>query len=324
MLTERWRINQEYPEAGLIAAAAEKLSGGAVVAFPTETVYGLGALALNPEAVEKIFIAKDRPPANPLIVHIADLSQAYPLIKSWNPMAEKLALAFWPGPLTIILPATELVPAVVRGGGEGVGVRMPAHPVAKALIQASGPLAAPSANRSGRPSPRTADEVFEDLEGRIPLLLDAGATPGGLESTVLNLNAEIPTILRPGGVSRAQIEDCLGREVNMAPELGPAAALSHYQTTAQILVATTDELGEALNRLSGKKIAMIANNITGINPLTSELTIYTLATAGEFYTRLRQAEKEHIDVLVLVRDAGLPWDEAMEHRIASAIRSFRK
>jgi len=321
MITERLQINKDYPEPIFIKAEAQRLKNAAIVAFPTETVYGLGAIALNSQAVERIYIAKDRPPTNPLIVHIGKFEQAYALVKDWPTSAEKLARTFWPGPLTLVLPATEQVPDVVRGGGTGVGIRMPAHPVALALINATAPLAAPSANRSGRPSPRTADEVWEDLAGRIPLLLDAGATPGGLESTVLDLTSTTPKIIRPGGITRQQLEECLGVEVSWAKEQSSAQALPHYQTSAHLIVVTKAELPELLNQLAGKKVALIANEELRTDGEHQLIPLLPLTTAGELFTRLRQAEKEAIEMLVLVKDAGLPWDEALEHRVKAAMRS---
>src|SRR5262249_34494837 len=156
--------------------------------FPTETVYGLGANALNAEAVARIFAAKGRPTANPLIVHVAEPSAARALVAAWPPAAERLAERFWPGPLTLVLPCGPAIPNIVTAGGPTVAVRMPAHPVARALISAAGvPLAAPSANRSTRLSPTRAEHVLRDLDGRIDLVLEGGPTPGGVESTVLDL-----------------------------------------------------------------------------------------------------------------------------------------
>ena len=195
------------PEA--LSRAGEFLRDGEVVGFPTETVYGLGANALDAAAVEKIFAAKGRPGDNPLIVHIRAAEELLPLIAG-EPGAQARALmeAFWPGPLTLIFPKSERVPPRVTAGLATVAVRMPSHPVARALIEAAGvPIAAPSANRSGRPSPTTAADVLEDMDGRVPLILDGGPCQVGVESTVVDLTGGTPRVLRPGGITRAQIEE---------------------------------------------------------------------------------------------------------------------
>jgi L-threonylcarbamoyladenylate synthase len=194
-----------------LARAAEFLRAGGLVAFPTETVYGLGANALDAAAVRKIFAAKDRPAWDPVIVHLASREMLPLVAASTPPGFEKLAARFMPGPLTLLLPKTPAVPAEVTAGRSLVGVRIPAHPVAQALIRAAGvPVAAPSANRFGRTSPTTAAHVLADLDGRIDAVLDAGPATVGVESTVLDLSTIPPTILRQGGVTREQIETVIG------------------------------------------------------------------------------------------------------------------
>jgi L-threonylcarbamoyladenylate synthase len=200
--TDIVQVDPQYLERAEIERAAALLRAGEIVVFPTETVYGLGADALQPSAVEKIFAAKERPYSDPLIAHIADLSALEQLVTDVPPQAYQLAQAFWPGPLTLILPASARVPRLVTAGFSTVGVRMPSHPVARALIRAVGsPIAAPSANRFMHVSPTTAQHVLADLNGRVPLILDGGPCTVGVESTILDLCAPIPTILRPGGVS---------------------------------------------------------------------------------------------------------------------------
>ncbi|GAB7387881.1 L-threonylcarbamoyladenylate synthase [Bacillaceae bacterium] len=194
-----------------IGEAASFLREGEVVAFPTETVYGLGGNALSAAAVEKIFRAKGRPSDNPLIVHIAHERQLNELVASVPETAERLLRHFWPGPLTLVLPKRPIVPEAVTAGLDTVAVRMPDHPVARALIEAAQlPLAAPSANLSGRPSPTSARHVLEDLEGRIAGVLDGGETGVGVESTVLDVTGEIPLLLRPGGVSLEELQAVIG------------------------------------------------------------------------------------------------------------------
>ncbi len=195
-----------------LALAGTLIRAGELVAFPTETVYGLGADALNADAVKRIFEAKGRPGDNPLIVHISAVEQLSPLIAGApSPTARRLMDACWPGPMTLIFPKSERIPAAVTAGLDTVAVRFPVHPAAQALIDAARrPVAAPSANRSGRPSPTAAAHVMEDMAGRIPLILDGGPCDVGLESTVIDVTGETPRILRPGGVTPERIAQICG------------------------------------------------------------------------------------------------------------------
>ena len=211
MQTRVFEVDADAPDADSIRQAADILRSGGLVAFPTETVYGLGANALDAQAVARIYEAKGRASNNPLIVHVDGSEAAQSLVSAWPDMAQKLAERFWPGPLTLVLLRRSDVPDVVTGGGDTVGVRVPAHPVALALLRACGlPIAAPSANRSLALSPTRAAHVLEGLDGRIDALLDGGMTSGGLESTVLNLTTKRPTLLRPGLISPAEIEAVVG------------------------------------------------------------------------------------------------------------------
>jgi L-threonylcarbamoyladenylate synthase len=199
MHTLRIPVNPLAPEAEAIQRAAAILRDGGLVAFPTETVYGVGANALATEAVARVFAAKGRPGGNPLIVHVPDADAAWKLTSACPETARQLARRFWPGPLTLVLPKSDRVPDIVTAGGSTVAQRVPAHSVALALMRAAQvPLAAPSANRSSRLSPTRAEHVLRDMAGRIDLVLDGGPTPGGLESTVLDLSDEQPSLLRPG------------------------------------------------------------------------------------------------------------------------------
>jgi len=200
------------PTNASIEDAAEYIRQGELVAIPTETVYGLGGNALDPVAIEKIFAAKDRPHDNPLIAHISDVSELRPLIAcEVSTAARRMIAAFWPGPLTMIFPRAEKVPAALSAGLDTVSVRLPNHPVARALIRAAGvPIAAPSANSSGRPSPTTAAHVFEDMNGKIPLILNGGACAIGLESTVVDMTGDTPIVLRPGAITAEQIAEVVG------------------------------------------------------------------------------------------------------------------
>jgi L-threonylcarbamoyladenylate synthase len=211
MPTEVLPVDPDHPDAGALTRAASVLRAGGLVAFPTETVYGLGANALDAAAVGRIFTAKGRPANNPLIVHVADPTDAARIVAAWPDPAGRLAERFWPGPLTLVLPKNPAVPDAVTAGGSTVALRVPAHPVARAWIRAAGlPIAAPSANRSGYISPTRAEHVLASLADRIDMVLDAGPVPGGIESTVLDLTHDPPRLLRPGLVSPADIESVIG------------------------------------------------------------------------------------------------------------------
>jgi L-threonylcarbamoyladenylate synthase len=248
MPTKVLPIDPEAPEADRLAEAAAILRDGGLVAFPTETVYGLGADALDPQAVAGIFTAKGRPSHNPLIVHIAHVSDAIHLAGAWPDIAAQLAGRFWPGPLTLVVPTAPHIPDLVTAGGPTLALRVPAHPVAEALLRATGrPLAAPSANRTASLSPTRAEHVLHSLGGRIPLILDAGPTPGGLESTVLDITTTPPRLLRPGLISPAQIEAVIGPLARYddsghggQPLRSPGLLTRHYAPRAVLECARDD------------------------------------------------------------------------------------
>ena len=205
-----------------LARAVAALHAGKLVAFPTETVYGLGANALDPDAVRRIFAAKGRPASNPVIVHVASIEQVALIASDWPDDADRLAAAFWPGPLTLVLPRRPEVPDVVTAGGPTVAVRIPSHPVALRLLAMLGlPVAAPSANRSNHLSPTTARHVFDDLNDRIDLILDGGPTSGGIESTVVDVTIRPARLLRPGLIDPAAIERILGPILRPPVPLAP-------------------------------------------------------------------------------------------------------
>lgn len=222
MNTRFLKIDREDPQRDHIAEAAQVIRAGGLVAFPTETVYGLGGNALDPEASAKIYAAKGRPSDNPLIAHIADREELYELVSEIPAAAEKLMDLYWPGPMTLVFPKTDKVPYSTTGGLDTVAVRMPSHPVARALIRAAGvPIAAPSANVSGRPSPTKAEHVLEDMDGRIDMILDGGEVGIGLESTIIDVSGEIPSLLRPGFISEEMLKDVLGQVEVDAASVGP-------------------------------------------------------------------------------------------------------
>lgn len=243
------------PDASGLAEAAALLRAGRLVAFPTETVYGLGADATDPAAVAGIFAAKERPRFNPLISHVADADAAL-AEGAFDALALRLAEAFWPGPLTLVVPAhpNTRVSDLARAGLSSVALRVPAHPAARALLADVGrPVAAPSANRSGRVSPTRADHVIEDLEGRIAAVLDGGDTPVGVESTVVACLGGVPRLLRPGGITRAALREVLGLDPAAAEAAdadrpaGPGMLASHYAPRARVrLDAVQVEPGEAV------------------------------------------------------------------------------
>lgn len=222
MNTKFVTIDEREPQQDLIAAAAKIIKDGGLVAFPTETVYGLGGNALDPEASRKIYAAKGRPSDNPLIAHIAGFEELSGLAAEVPETARELMKRYWPGPMTLIFKKTEAVPYGTTGGLDTVAVRMPSHPVARALIQAAGvPIAAPSANVSGRPSPTRASHVWEDMEGRIDMILDGGEVGIGLESTIIDVTSPVPSILRPGFISEEMLEEVLGEIAVDAASVGP-------------------------------------------------------------------------------------------------------
>ena len=282
MKTIMQTINPESFRDEELEEACRILQKGGLVAFPTETVYGLGGDAMHPEASAKIYAAKGRPSDNPLIVHIADMDALEDIAQSVPEAAVKLADHFWPGPLTMIFPKKEAVPKSTTGGLETVAVRMPSHPVARALIRESGVyIAAPSANTSGRPSPTKAEHVKEDLDGRIDMILDGGAVGIGLESTIVDLSTGVPTILRPGYITGEMLEDVLG-EVQVHPAIlsqkmnpnivakAPGMKYRHYAPKGQmtIIEGDTSKVVDEINRLvkektdEGCSVAVIATEET--------------------------------------------------------------
>ena len=261
-------IHPTHPEPELIARAADIIRRGGLVAFPTETVYGLGADALNETAVRRIFAAKGRPAYDPIIVHVASTAEL-PLVADQPPaLAYTLAEAFWPGPLTLVLPKTAVVPLVITAGGPTVAVRCPAHPVPLALIRAAGtPIGAPSANRFSHTSPTTAQHVWDDLAGRVDLVLDGGPTAVGVESTVLDLTTPTPTLLRPGGVALEALTAVVGtiqlatREVREpTAEVLPSPGMleRHYAPRTPLHLVTGPEvaaLGAAVAKVASAAVA---------------------------------------------------------------------
>ena len=254
------KVDENCIDEMIMKEAGALLKQGALVAFPTETVYGLGANALDSEAAAKIYAAKGRPSDNPLIVHIADMD-ALPLITAEIPeAAKKLAAKFWPGPLTMVMKKSEVVPYGTTGGLDTVAVRMPAHPIALEMIRhGGGYIAAPSANTSGRPSPTLASHVADDMDGIVPLILDGGAVGIGIESTIVDLTDEIPTILRPGFITKEMLQEVVG-EVQIdkgldadskTPPKAPGMKYRHYAPKAELMIVegSSEAVVEKINAL---------------------------------------------------------------------------
>jgi len=300
--------------------AGEILRNGGLVAFPTETVYGLGGNALNRESSRKIYAAKGRPSDNPLIVHIADMEALPAIVKEVTSEARKIAEAFWPGPLTIILEKSDRVPYETTGGLNTVAVRFPSHPVARKLIEyAGGYVAAPSANTSGKPSPTVAKYVIEDMNGRIDMIIDGGQVGIGLESTIIDLTVTPPQILRPGFVTEAMLQEVLGQvdvdktilsnDTGMAPK-APGMKYRHYAPAGELTIVSGEswQVVEFINeqaqeaKKQGKKVGVIGSCETGslyradvvknIGNRQEEATI-----AHNLYRILREFDDEKVDVI---------------------------
>lgn len=336
--TKQWVVDNAVDNlsgSAEIQEAAALLREGKLVAFPTETVYGLGASARLDEAAASIFTAKGRPADNPLIVHISRQKDVYNFTNNVPEQAEILMKNFWPGPLTIILPHNGRLSTKVTAGLSTVGLRMPNHPVALALIEASGePIAAPSANRSGRPSPTTAAHTAEDLNGRIAGIVDGGPTGMGLESTVIDCSGAVPMILRPGGVTKSQLEAVIGpvevdnslmENAGAAAPRSPGMKYRHYAPEAPLTLIDGDE--EFFRRCvkehqeSGERVGLIL--LPEMASLQAD-AVYILSDnkmetmARELYSALRTFKKNEVDQILM---QAVPADElgfAVMNRLVKA------
>lgn len=324
MQTKRLTITgDETHDQAVYEEAAALIRAGELVAFPTETVYGLGANALDGEAVKKIYIAKGRPSWNPLITHVSSRDMLNTLVRSYPKDFEILAAKFMPGPLTFLLPKTDIVPKEVSAGLNATTVRMPNHPVALKLIATAGvPIAAPSANRSGRTSPTTADHVLEDLDGRIAAVIDGGRCGVGVESTVIDIMQEPPLILRPGGVTKEEIEAVLGRAVNVFKKSAegtddkglpsPGMMLRHYAPNAKLINTgdTAEQLfAELAMQLSvGNKVGVLLPSdwpLPAAQKGNKAITVYDYGSWADWQTMaqrvfdgLRWLDKQGVNVII--------------------------
>jgi len=312
-------VNSSHPEPQRIAEAAGCLRGGGLVAFPTETVYGLGVSALDAAAVRRLFAAKGRPSNDPLIVHVADVEHVAPLVAVRPSVVDALAARFWPGPLTLVLPRSPLVPDEVTAGLHTVAIRVPAHPVAQALLRAAAtPVAAPSANLFSRPSPTRAAHVLEDLDGRIDLVLDGGPTQVGVESTVLDLSGEVPTVLRPGAVTldllrpllpdvRMRGEDAGAQEPLRSPGLltrhySPRAPLTLYEgASPAVLGRIADDIRAA--QAAGRRVGVLLGDdddlpVPGVVRPALGRSDDAAAIAARLYAALRELDAAGVDEIL--------------------------
>jgi len=299
-----------------------------LVAFPTETVYGLGANALDPHAVARIFAAKGRPTDHPLICHIASADDLAPLVAEVTPLAQALADAFWPGPLTLVLPRSATVPDAVTGGRDTVAVRVPDHPLALELLRTfGGPVAAPSANRFGRPSPTRANDVRDELGDTVDVILDGGPCAIGVESTVLDLTSDPPQVLRPGGVSVEQIEAIIGPVAGASgPARAPGMLESHYAPGARVEVLDAGSLPARAAEMAGEggRVAVLAPD--AVSPLPDSVLVLGPAGTPDAYAALlyaafRRADAEGCEVILAVPPPAHGIGVAVRDRLARAAAS---
>jgi L-threonylcarbamoyladenylate synthase len=318
-VTEVVRVDPTRPSPELLESAGRRLREGELVAFPTETVYGLGADATQADAVRSVFVTKGRPSTDPLIVHVVDEAAAREVVADWPDAAGRLARRFWPGPLTLVLPRGGMVVPTVGGGRPTVAVRVPAHPVALGLLRAAGvPVAAPSANRFGRISPTEGAHVVEELGGSVPVVLDAGPTPLGVESTVVDLTGERPALLRPGALTLEDLEGELGplehRERRViaadAPAASPGQLSAHYAPSTPVVLVEAD--GSTVDAL---RAALAA---TGHRAEVLALPDTAARAAVELYASLRRADRPDLDVLVVRAFPGAGMGRAVNDRLFRA------
>ena len=303
-----------------IERAARLLRAGRLVAFPTETVYGLGANALDPDAVARIYAVKGRPPTSPLIVHVASIEMAKSLVTDWPDVSARLANRYWPGPLTLVLEKTSAIPSIVTAGLSTVGLRMPAHPIALALISAAGvPLAAPSANRFTELSPTTADHVRRSLGNDVDLILDGGPCQVGIESTVLSLAGPQPVLLRPGGISRADLEAVVGpvasaAEVTTGAHPSPGMHPRHYSPRTRLLLVKDGNVPD-----QGRGIYLQHKRPPSRKDIEIvRMPIDAVDYAAALYDKLHEADAVHSDWIAVDAPPDTSDWEAVNDRLSRA------
>ncbi|HET7630789.1 MAG TPA: L-threonylcarbamoyladenylate synthase [Gemmatimonadaceae bacterium] len=329
---ELLRVDPANPDPEKLKLAAEALRRGELVAFPTETVYGLGAHALDVEAVARIYEAKGRPSYNPLIVHVADIDGARALASRWPDVAQRLATAFWPGPMTLVLPKRDIVPDEITAGLPSVGIRVPAHPVALALLRTGGlPVAAPSANRYTRISPTTAAHVLESLGDAVPIILDGGPTTVGIESTVVDLTGERPRILRPGMLDATAIARVAGPldETPLPVAEGVARASPgmgdrHYAPRAHVLLFDGASRARALDQATaavaqGQRVGALA--FAALPALDTRVMPRDAgAYARALYAELHALDERGCALILVERVPDAPEWDGVRDRLERAAR----
>jgi L-threonylcarbamoyladenylate synthase len=331
LLTRVLVVDRDNPDPAALDQAARVLVAGGLAAFATETVYGLGAIATDPAAVARIYVAKGRPAMNPVIVHVATIEQARECVAQWPEAAERLADRFWPGPLSLVLPRSKSIPDIVTAGGATVAVRAPAGKVALGLIERAGqPLAAPSANRSNRVSPTLAAHVLADLDGRIDLVIDSGPTRIGLESTVLDLSVSPPRLLRPGPIGRTTLEQALGgaKIVELAAGASSAQPASPGQLPVHYAPQTpafrANSLSEVQGMLVGRDTAVVM--LGEAEPLSVRATDRQIsletpdAAARALYETLHRLDSLGLRAIVVVMPPDRPEWAAVRDRVIRATR----
>lgn len=303
--------------------AAAFIRAGDVVAFPTETVYGLGADVTQAEAIAKIFAAKERPADNPLIAHIADTDQLETLVSKLTPHAKRLIDAFFPGPLTLVLPKLDRIPAIATGGLDTIGVRMPAHPLAQALIRASGtPLVAPSANRSGRPSPTTWHAVAEDLDGRIACILQGEPSHEGLESTVVDCTGDAPLVLRPGIITLEALQQVVlstegASSKTSAHRRSPGTRYRHYAPRARVVLVDSADITPHSTRCAFLGVdSPVTPNAWLHHDVFSDEATYARA----LYAAFRQCDALGVEIIYCQRVSRIGLGVALMDRLERAAR----
>ena len=314
------KVDPANPEPDVIRRAAEVVRAGGLVAFPTETVYGLGANALSAGAVSRIFEAKGRPATNPLIVHVADVSEVLNVASDWPKIAAQLAVQFWPGPLTIVVPKRDGVPDVVTAGGLTVAVRCPNHPVARALIRASGvPLAGPSANRSAELSPTRAEHVLRSLNGRIDLVLDGGPCLGGIESTVVDVTGEVPRVLRPGLITVPMLEAVCGKvefgAIGEGIARSPGQMAKHYSPRTPLVLAEDADAEHGRLKAAGLRVISLGYDlIYDYKFISDDPEEY----AADLYAILHELDNGQYDCIVIEMPPDEPEWAAVRDRLTRA------